>query len=111
MIVINSVDVASKLLQSRGTIYSDRPSSHFHGDLVGWGEVASVMNEGPEVRRFRRHFIQEIGGKHTLGRFTPVIDARIQDFLHNILGEREPTDNLHNHISTYVDRLAKLDYN
>jgi cytochrome P450 len=106
MIVINSVEVATELLQSRGATYSDRPSSHFHVDLVGWGESPTVMNDGPVVRRFRRHFSQEFGGKPTLGRFTPLINAGLQEFIGKILNESDPSGTLHHHVSAYVYHLA-----
>jgi hypothetical protein len=71
-------------------------------DLIGWGEMQSMTNDGPVVRRSRRHFIREIGTKPTIDRFTPIINANIQEFLHKILNESVLDANLHHHVCSYV---------
>ncbi|ESK96274.1 cytochrome p450 [Moniliophthora roreri MCA 2997] len=62
-IILSSLKIANDFLETRGSIYSDRPIAVMAGELVGWnrglGYAPSAHN--PRFREFRRLFHQFIG--------------------------------------------------
>ncbi|CCO31503.1 O-methylsterigmatocystin oxidoreductase Short=OMST oxidoreductase [Rhizoctonia solani AG-1 IB] len=56
IIIINSVEVAKKLLDQRSTIYSSRPylRAICDPDLLAWGDNIAIMPYGPEWKKQRR---------------------------------------------------------
>ncbi|KAK7685071.1 hypothetical protein QCA50_011908 [Cerrena zonata] len=62
-LIIGSYTAASELLDSRGTIYSDRPPAVMAGELVGWNQGLgySPGPQSPRFREFRRLFQQFMG--------------------------------------------------
>lgn len=97
MIVLNSVEAATAMLQRKGANYSDRPDFFFVNKLAGGGDAAPSLDEGPQLRETRRIFAQEIGSKNALARFASVKEARIRDFLRRLLEDPRP-EKLHDHI-------------
>ncbi|KAI0777348.1 cytochrome P450 [Trametes elegans] len=62
-LILGSVRAANDLLDSRGTIYSDRPNAVMAGELVGWDRGLGYAHgpDNPRFREFRRLFQQFIG--------------------------------------------------
>uniref|UniRef100_A0A0W0F178 Putative cytochrome P450 n=1 Tax=Moniliophthora roreri TaxID=221103 RepID=A0A0W0F178_MONRR len=62
-IILSSLKIANDFLETRGSIYSDRPIAVMAGELVGWnrglGYASTAHN--PRFREFRRLFHQFIG--------------------------------------------------
>jgi cytochrome P450 len=92
MIIINSVETASELLEDRGSNYSDRMSQYFIAELVGWKDGMLYLNDGPEFREHRRLFARTIGSKATLEEFEPMIRLRTRHFLRQLLSASTPND-------------------
>ncbi|KAJ7885199.1 cytochrome P450 [Mycena olivaceomarginata] len=62
-IILSSVEAAIDLLESRGSIYSDRPTATMAGELVGWsrGLGYAQASHNPRFRDLRRLFHQFMG--------------------------------------------------
>ncbi|KAJ6532740.1 cytochrome P450 [Mycena vulgaris] len=62
-IVLSSMQAAIDLLESRGNIYSDRPTATMAGELVGWsrGLGYAQASNNPRFRELRRLFHQFMG--------------------------------------------------
>ncbi|KAJ6491288.1 cytochrome P450 [Mycena vitilis] len=62
-IILSSMRAATDLLESRGNIYSDRPTATMAGELVGWsrGLGYAQASNNPRFRELRRLFHQFMG--------------------------------------------------
>ncbi|KAJ7098285.1 cytochrome P450 [Mycena epipterygia] len=62
-IILASMQAATDLLESRGNIYSDRPTATMAGELVGWsrGLGYAQASHNPRFRELRRLFHQFMG--------------------------------------------------
>ncbi|THU89922.1 cytochrome P450 [Dendrothele bispora CBS 962.96] len=61
-IILSSLKAANDLLESRGTIYSNRPDAIMAGELVGWNRgLGYAQMHSPRFREFRRLFHQFMG--------------------------------------------------
>ncbi|KAF7348556.1 Cytochrome P450 [Mycena venus] len=62
-IILSSMQAATDLLESRGNIYSDRPTATMAGELVGWsrGLGYAQASNNPRFRELRRLFHQFMG--------------------------------------------------
>jgi cytochrome P450 len=85
LIILNSLDVAADMLNRKGAIYSDRPASHFMGELVGWKDVMSHLNDGPQLREQRRLFAQTFGSRAALTVFEPTLEGHTRKCIREIL--------------------------
>ncbi|EJD42956.1 cytochrome P450 [Auricularia subglabra TFB-10046 SS5] len=62
IIVLNTLEAVTELLDRRGGIYSDRPRFPMIVDLMGWGWITTFIPYGPawrESRRVLHHFFHE----------------------------------------------------
>jgi hypothetical protein len=85
MILINNVETATAMLNGKGSIYSDRPPSHFLGHLVGWEESLIMLNDGPQLREQRRLFIQALGTKTLIEPYIGMTETRSRNFLKKLM--------------------------
>jgi cytochrome P450 len=99
VMVINSVEVASSLLVQKAQSYSNRPPIVFGGELVGWNDFMSFLEDGPRLKEQRRLVAQEMGAKAVLERFTPMMEAKTREFICSVLDESSP-EALLSHIRT-----------
>ncbi|KAJ7033129.1 cytochrome P450 [Mycena alexandri] len=62
-IILSSMRAATDLLESRGNIYSDRPTATMAGELVGWsrGLGYAQASHNPRFRELRRLFHEFMG--------------------------------------------------
>ncbi|KAF8217749.1 cytochrome P450 [Mycena galopus ATCC 62051] len=62
-IILSSMQAATDLLESRGNIYSDRPTATMAGELVGWsrGLGYAQASHNPRFRQLRTLFHQFMG--------------------------------------------------
>ncbi|RPD55525.1 cytochrome P450 [Lentinus tigrinus ALCF2SS1-7] len=62
-LILGSYKSASDLLDTKGSIYSDRPNAVMAGELVGWDRGLGYAHgpDNPRFREFRRLFQQFIG--------------------------------------------------
>ncbi|KAJ7931239.1 cytochrome P450 [Mycena leptocephala] len=63
IIILSSMRAATDLLESRGNIYSDRPTATMAGELVGWsrGLGYAQASNNPRFRELRRLFHHFMG--------------------------------------------------
>jgi cytochrome P450 len=85
LIILNSLDVATDMLNRKGVTYSDRPISHFMGELVGWKDVMTNLNDGPQLREQRRLFAQTFGSRAALTVFEPTLEGHTRNCIREIL--------------------------
>ncbi|KAF9026841.1 cytochrome P450 [Hymenopellis radicata] len=85
ILVINSARVAVDLLEKRGSIYSDRPTSPMGGELVGWKNTLVLLKYGPRFRAGRRMAHQLFGNHATMKKFHPVEELETRRFLKRLL--------------------------
>jgi hypothetical protein len=85
MIIVNSVKTASGLLDTKGSVYSDRPSLYFTHNLVGYNEFLVMMDDGPTLRNHRRLLAQGLSSKVVIGRYTPMLERRSRELISRIV--------------------------
>jgi cytochrome P450 len=89
-IVINSVEIANALLIQRAQSYSHRPHMVFGGDLVGWKDLMTLLDDGPQHKEQRRLVAQEMGTRAALGQFSPMMETKTREFICAVLDEPSP---------------------
>jgi hypothetical protein len=87
MVILNSVEAALDLLDRKGQIYSDRPSFHFGGELVGWNMSLPMSKLGDRLKELRRMLLRTVGTRHALDQFIPMEEIETARFIRRILDE------------------------
>lgn len=85
MIIVNSVEVATELLEQKGYICSDRPVLQMGGEMVGWKNTLVLIPYGERFRNYRRLFHQFIGSNASMSQFYPVEEVETHKFLKRLL--------------------------
>ncbi|KAJ7488325.1 cytochrome P450 [Mycena latifolia] len=85
IIIVNSLEIAEDLLQSRGGNFSDRPFLQMGGELVGFRNVLTFSQYGDRVRNERKLFHQLFGTSMAIERFLPLLRSEIRKFMQNLL--------------------------
>ncbi|KII85219.1 hypothetical protein PLICRDRAFT_178958 [Plicaturopsis crispa FD-325 SS-3] len=83
VIVINSIEIATDLLERRSLIYSSRPSSIMVGDLMGWHWHLALLPYGKIFRAYRRLFHREFNPRAVM-RFRPLQLKATRDMLQGL---------------------------
>ncbi|KZT72683.1 cytochrome P450 [Daedalea quercina L-15889] len=81
MVIINSAEVATALLDRKSSIYSDRPHMVMIGEIVGWTRIVSLHNYGPRFRETRRLLSQMLGSRDKVAALAPLLEAEEHRFL------------------------------
>ena len=84
IIIVNSAEVASSMLDKKSAIYSDRPVLQMAGELVGWKHTLVLLPYGARFRRFRRLFHSLIGSQAAVKRFFPSEELEARRFLRRV---------------------------
>ena len=87
IVILNDVEAVMELLEKRSSIYSDRPSFTFAGDLVGWKYVLGLAKYGDLMRAQRKHFHQIIGTQKLVEKFWSLQDIEAKRFVKRIIEE------------------------
>jgi hypothetical protein len=103
VMILNSPEATSKILDAKSANYSDRPYFHFIHRMVGWDQTTGSMDDGPILQEQRRLIAQEIGSKNSLQRFGPLLEAQNNQFLQRLLDQPSPKLLL-GHIRKYVPK-------
>ncbi|EKM54976.1 uncharacterized protein PHACADRAFT_142803 [Phanerochaete carnosa HHB-10118-sp] len=106
LIIVNSLEAASDLLDKRSAIYSDRPEMPMLNDLCGFGWNLAFRPCDNTWRNGRRVFQHELGPQ-VVKRFRGLTEQAAHRFLCSLL--REPTaymDHLRHMASHGVMRIA-----
>jgi cytochrome P450 len=85
VIILNSPENTSALLDSKNAPSSDRPSMYFAGNMVGWDKIFTMLRDGPRLKTTRRLVAQEIGSRAEITRFVPQIEAQTYAFILKVL--------------------------
>ena len=81
MIVVNSVEIATDLLEGRSSNYSDRPILTMGGEIVGWNGALALTNYGPRFKELRRLLASAIGSIRNVERYYPLEELETRKFL------------------------------
>ncbi|KAI9447305.1 cytochrome P450 [Lactarius psammicola] len=84
-LVVNSLDTAIKMLEAKSTIYSDRPSFHMLGEMMGWKDGVAVASYGERLRALRRLLYLAMGTPASAAKRIPVIEREVHRFLQRLL--------------------------
>lgn len=108
VVVINSIEVASEMLDKKSSIYSDRPVFQMCGELVGWKwGTAFLSYAAPQFKRARKYFHQLFGTHTTLSQFYPVTVDEYRKFLRCLLDSPERfLSHIHHTTSAVVLRIT-----
>jgi hypothetical protein len=85
MIVINSLKVAMELLDTRGAIYSDRPSSTMFGDLLDRRNSVFFVSYASERFRQYRRLLQSQLNPRAASTYVPLQTEELRKFLQGLL--------------------------
>jgi cytochrome P450 len=100
MVILNSFATASALLRDKGANYSDRQRSRFLGELVGWGQQATMLDDGPAWRAQRKLFTHWIGTKASVEMCDEVLEERARRFVCRLLDDQGTGGKMFHHMRT-----------
>jgi hypothetical protein len=102
MIVLNSYEAATGILNHRGSLYSGRPSMYFSDEIAGFKHFTpNLKDTGSVWKEQRRVLAQHIGSKASLARFMPTATTNARRFVQHITKDSR-SDTLVESIRTYV---------
>ncbi|KAI0071338.1 cytochrome P450 [Panus rudis PR-1116 ss-1] len=88
IVVLNSLEAATELLDKRSSIYSDRPHMTMIEDLVGYRWMVSFVKYGEHWRNMRRAFHQEFN-QVAIQRFRPIQVKACHELLRKFISRPE----------------------
>lgn len=89
LIILNSAKAVIDILEKKSAIYSDRPTLHMGGELVGWKNTLVLLQYGDRFRRYRRLFHKLIGSQAAMKAFLPIEELEARRFLRRVLMKPE----------------------
>ncbi|KAG1780027.1 cytochrome P450 [Suillus placidus] len=95
IIVLNSVKTTMEMLDSKSTLYSDRPVLPMGGELVGWKDSLPFLPYGDRFRRYRRNFHRVIGSRAAVDVYNETEEVETRRFLKRVLAK---PDQLQEHV-------------
>ncbi|KIK54565.1 hypothetical protein GYMLUDRAFT_232002 [Collybiopsis luxurians FD-317 M1] len=102
IVVLNSAQAISDLLEHRGAVYSDRVKMVMAGELVGYGDYAVMMPNDARHREFRRLF-SEVLNSRWVEELRPLQENKVRNLLKGLL---ERPDAFREHIPRYIASLV-----
>ncbi|KAF7371311.1 Cytochrome P450 [Mycena sanguinolenta] len=108
MIIINSLEIAEDLLETRGANFSDRPLLPMAGELMGFKNVLSMSQYGDRVKQERKLFHHLFGTSTSIiTQFGPLLTSEVHKLLQNILDKPEHTlDHIWRMTGAFTLRIA-----
>ncbi|KAG2033215.1 cytochrome P450 [Suillus americanus] len=95
IIVLNSIKTALEMMDSKSTLYSDRPVLPMAGELVGWKDSLPFLPYGDLFRRHRRNFHRVVGSRAAVDVYNGIEEVETHRFLKRVLAE---PDRLQEHV-------------
>ncbi|KAG2064898.1 cytochrome P450 [Suillus decipiens] len=95
IIVLNSVKTAMEMMDSKSTLYSDRPILPMAGELVGWKDSLPFLPYGDRFRQQRRNFYKVIGSRAAVNVYNEIEEVETRRFLKRVLAK---PDQLQEHV-------------
>ena len=84
MVIINSVKIASDLLDKRSTIYSDRVQAE-SAKYIGYTDTLALMAYGERFREHRRIMARVIGSRAQVEKFAGLQEHATHQFLNTLM--------------------------
>ncbi|KIM79034.1 hypothetical protein PILCRDRAFT_574370 [Piloderma croceum F 1598] len=110
IVVLNSAQAAVDLMVMRSSIYSDRPTLVFGGEMCGWINSTALAPYGDVWRGHRRVMHQFMGTQNMIKPFLPPMREAAHKLVLSILENPSPLE-LENHIRRAVGSVIfKLVY-
>ncbi|KAH7343236.1 cytochrome P450 [Rhizoctonia solani] len=107
IIILNSYEVATELLDHRSAIYSSRPSQVMAGQLVGWENSLGMLPYGERMRKTRK-LLYEGMSVRAMTDLYPLQEQEVIKFVQRLL---KTPEQLQEHIhQTVGSSLLKLTY-
>lgn len=94
LILLNSLDAATDLLDRRSRIYSSRPNTPMAGVLVGWKDIASFLPYGDRFRHCRKLMHTLVGTSGSLKKLHHIHEQETHTFLKNLLVRPDDLESL-----------------
>ncbi|KAF9498666.1 cytochrome P450 [Pleurotus eryngii] len=85
VIILNSPETATDMLDKKSSIYSDRPILQMGGELVGWKNTMALLPYGERFRNHRRSFHRTIGTRSSVTQFHSPQELETRKFLSRVL--------------------------
>lgn len=109
MVILNSAEIASELLEKRSAIYSDRPTLVMSGEMVGWKNALGLVRYNDKFREYRKFISRKMGTRSQVQEFYELQEVETHTFTRRVLKEPE---NLAAHIrrfgtKRYLDNSAR----
>ncbi|KAG1800179.1 cytochrome P450 [Suillus subaureus] len=95
IIVLNSTKTALEMMDSKSTLYSDRPVLPMAGELVGWKDSLPFLPYGNRFRQQRKNFHRIIGSRAAVDVYNVVEEVETRRFLKRVLAK---PDQLQEHV-------------
>ncbi|KAJ3485043.1 hypothetical protein NLI96_g5230 [Meripilus lineatus] len=89
MVILNSAEFASELLEKRSAIYSDRPTLTMSGELVGWKNSLGLVRYNDKFREYRRFISRKMGTRSLVQEFYQLEEMETRMFIRRVLKEPE----------------------
>ncbi|KAI0069255.1 cytochrome P450 [Artomyces pyxidatus] len=89
IVVLNSLQTATEMLDGKSSIYSDRPSLVMAGPLAGWSNILHLTPYGDTFRQRRKMLHQFMGTRTIVERYYPVEELETRRFLLRLLENPE----------------------
>ncbi|KAH0578149.1 hypothetical protein H2248_004113 [Termitomyces sp. 'cryptogamus'] len=103
IIIINSVEVAHKLLNEKGRIYSDRPVLPMGGELIGWKNAIPLLRYGDKFQLHRKRFHQLFGTPAATKTLHETENIGVRNFLRNVCNSPgDLTAYIKQHVGTFA---------
>lgn len=100
VIVLNSVQAATELLDRRGLNYSDRPRFVLF-EVMGWGKTLTFLRWGPDFRMHRR-ILQKSFSNTSIVAYRPVQDRQATIMLKGLLDKPADWENVIRRLATAI---------
>ncbi|KAK7983339.1 hypothetical protein PG989_010741 [Apiospora arundinis] len=97
IVILNTLKVATDLLDGRSAIYSDRAKMEFGGELCGWKYMLALRPYGNGMRAVRKFLHGAVGTKASLVNYAEMQETEVRRFLLRVL---ERPEALRDHIRT-----------
>lgn len=105
IIVLNSVKTAMEMMDSKSTVYSDRPVLPMSGELVGWKDSLPFLPYGDRFRQQRKNLHHVIGSRAAASVYNEIEEAETHQFLKRVLAK---PDRLQEHVRQYVSFIFAM---
>ncbi|KAG1823196.1 cytochrome P450 [Suillus variegatus] len=103
IIVLNSVKTAMDMMDSKSTLYSDRPVLPMAGELVDWNGSLALLPYGDRFRQQRKSLHRIIGSRAAVGVYNEIEEVETRRFLKRMLAK---PDRLEEHIRYTVGAVT-----